>query len=162
MFSNLFFITGEVHYSTHGFNFVYTSYNVNETTYAIFKLKGPASSGVALVSDKSTDFTSGSYYLFSIGAWGNSYCALQKGRVGGILSFFGDQSNTGYLSNLEYRTFWISWAGHNKSLGHGTKVGNGVIFSYNDTATPLTISHLAFGSYGQYTNQHKYYNGKNT
>ena len=154
-------ISDEVHVNITGWNFVYLpSYDVQETSYITFRVKGPRDSHAALVSDKRTNYNTGNYYLFVIGGWGNQFCALKKDGLYRQFSIRSDRLTSGYLSDQEFRSFWISWADHNMSLGHGAEVGKSVIFSFADQAAPLAINHLAFGSDYKDTNRYKYYDGK--
>ena len=155
------FIAGQVYVKVYGWKFIYRPYNVRETSYITFRLRGGGYSHVALVSDKNSDIRRDSSYLFVIGGWRNKQCALRKTGV-----FTTPELKTApladgyYIYSQEYHSFWISWADHNISLGHGAEVGKSVIFSYDDQAAPLAINHLAFGSHNHVTSRYRYYNGK--
>ncbi len=49
----------------------------------------------------------------------------------------------GILNDTEYRAFWISWEGHNLTVGSGSRVGENVLVFHHDAAMP-TFTATAF------------------
>ena len=131
---------------------------MKEMSNIILEIKGPNNSHIGLVADKNTDFHRGNYYQIIIGGWSNTRCALRKAPTKSVLVT--DSVSDVYLSDKEYRSFWISWADNIISIGRGRQVGESVIFSYDDKAAPMAINYLAFSGYHKRTIQYKYYNGK--
>ena len=100
------------------------------------------------------------FYEIIIGGWFNVRCSLRKIGFNGPTIVVTDPSPVGYLSDQEFRPFWISWKDHVISVGSGTKVGEYSFYSHDDKAAPMDINYLAFSSFQSSSLQWKYYDGR--
>ena len=144
--------------NTTTYSFIYTSYNTREISHVTFTLKGGRDAYVGLLADVKSQFTGEPFYEIVIGGWNNLGVALRKIGNNGTEVKYPPANNNGYLNAQEFRHFWISWKDHVISLGFGTKVGQGTLFSHDDKASPMDINHLAFSSFSPL--QWKYYDGR--
>ena len=154
------FILGEVTVHTTGFDFIYTTYNTKEMSNITFSVKGPNDAHIGLLADVKSQFRGVPFYEIVVGGWQNVRCSLRKIGYNGTPVVKTDVYPVGYLSNQEFRNFWISWKHHVISVGFGAKAGENGIYSYDDKAAPMDINYLAFSSYRYSSHQWKFYNGR--
>ena len=142
-------------------SYKYVDYNVNETTYVVFKAKGNDAGKAGLFTETLTDLTGVTIYEFLLGSYFGTKVGLRKRHVSPAHSVYTSPTlATKSYNDQEFTTFWMSWKDHNMSLGHGNEVGKKTFFSYHDTISPIEINHLGFASKSDTANTFSYYNGK--
>ena len=143
---------------TKGYHYTYVGYNVKEKSSLIFKVKGPKNAHIGLFSDVLSTFNNQQFYEIVIGANSNTLATLRKSGLRNQVIAVRD--NNGFLSEADYRPFWVSWANIMIAIGRGKRIGMQQIFAYNISNLSMAINFLAFSAYGEIDNRYKYNNGK--
>ncbi|KAJ8298660.1 hypothetical protein KUTeg_022720, partial [Tegillarca granosa] len=123
--------------------------NTNSTQSVAFKVKAKNDAYVGLFTNKPDNKTT-DFYFIAIGGWKNTGSVIRNTRHG--QPKFSDFSGN-FLSENEYRDYWVSWSDGIIRVGYGLHVGDNIFMEYDDPE-PYDVNYAAvatgYGSEGDW------------
>ena len=134
------------------------NFDARQTTYFQFWAKGPYDAIITLVPKTATICQNEKRYEIVIGGFSNQRAWIRRwGPWDQDLSKF---AYGNYLSENEYRPFWLSWANYNITFGRGQRIGIDTLSFKDISSFPIDTNYLFVKSYRTSIVYFKYYTGK--